>query len=794
MTKFNKKLRISIIIFVCAIACTAVIIGILRNKNSTSVSVDGNELIITGGGNKTVIQVCSSNILKVHYLPQGKETAHSEVVGNTQWGRVNVDFDIKSNPMVIKTDSIIAKIDKKNYRVSVYDKQSNLLLKEQDTKGILTDSVSFNHNSGDNFYGIRGYDAWENSKDGMLRTGQIDVKAGKQGYPGGPFVWSTSGYGILVDSNKGSFNLSDSLVKFSNSSKKDIEYYIMAGSPVDIMSATSSISGRAPMFPKWAMGFTNSEWGIDQKELNQIIDTYRAKNIPIDNYTLDFDWKAWGEDNYGEFRWNTTKFPDGPSGKLQKDMEAKGIKLTGIMKPRISVDTEQGKYAAEHNFWYPSRPVYADYFSKKKVNDINFALEDARAWFFDHIKNAYNTGIVGWWNDEADDGFNSTQFMNMQRSLYDGQRGITNNRVWSINRNFFLGAQRYAYGLWSGDIKTGMQSMAMQRERMLSSINIGAVKWGMDTGGFSGGKPTSENYTRWMQFSAFTPIFRVHGDNNQQRQPWVYGSAAEQSAKDVMQLRYRLIPYIYSYERRSYENGLGLVKPLIYDYPKDKNVANDVDAWMFGDYMLVSPIVEVNKEIKNIYLPEGSWIDYFTGERYAGGKSIEHKIDNDNWKDIPLFIKKGAIMPSQDFMNYVGEKPVTNIYVDIFADKTQTAFKYYDDDGKTYDYEKGVYFIQNMTSQDKGDNVSFTISERQGSYTPDLKYYILKIHERNGSKVLSNGAELKQFKNFDELMKSDSEGWVSDKDIYGTVTYVKVTAGFAKDIQAFGSTDIETYK
>lgn len=784
----RKKLVMSLIVCGCAIVCITA--GVMIFKNKQSFKVEGSTLTISKGKDKTVVQVCAPNILKVHNLPEGKESAHTEVIGTTEWKTATAKINTWTNPITIKTDKMLVKVDKDTYRVSVYDLQGNIMVKEKNISNVYKNGVKLTHDSEDKFYGVSGYDAWEASNDGMLRSGTIGADAGKQGHAGGPFLWSTKGYGILVDSNTGTFDLSDKEILFDESSKKDTEYYVMLGNPNEIMAAEGNISGRPPMFPKWAMGFTNSEWTIDQKELNEIVDTYRTKNIPIDNYTLDFDWKGWSEDKYGEFRWNTTKFPDGPSGKLQKDMEAKGIKLTGIMKPRIHVDTEQGRYATEHNFWYPDRNVYSDYFSKRKVNDINFALPEVRKWYFDHIKDSYNTGIVGWWNDEADEGFDNVQHMNMERALYEGQREITNNRVWSINRNYFTGAQRYAYGMWSGDIRTGIASMTMQRERMLSAVNLGEVKWGMDTGGFSG-TPTSENYARWIQFSAFTPIFRVHGTENEQRQPWVYGVKAEAASKDVMQLRYRLIPYIYSYERRAYETGLGLVKPLVYNYPQDKNVENYVEAWMFGDFLLASPVVEIGKDIKNIYLPEGTWVSYSTGERIIGGKTIQHKIDNENWKDIPLYIKKGAIIPTQDFMNYVGEKPVANIYVDVFADKKQSSFRYYDDDGKTYDYEKGAYFSQNMSAVDKGESTKFLISSKEGSYNPELKYYILKIHNRTGSKVSNKDAALKQVGSLEELMKSSEECWAAGKDTYGAVTYVKISAGTEKDIQITGTADAE---
>lgn len=223
----------------------------------------------------------------------------------------------------------------------------------------------------------------------------------------------------------------------------------------------------------------------------------------------------------------------------------------------------------------------------------------------------------------------------MQRAQYEGQRAYTSEqRPWSINRNYYAGAQRYSYGLWSGDISSGFATMKSQKDRLISSVNLGVAKWGMDTGGFNG-KPNSENYARWMQFSAFTPIFRVHGQKvpsvSKDRYPWSYGDTAAAAAKDVMHLRYQLIPYIYKYDRQAYDTGIGLVKSLMMEYPNDPNTKQYTDAWMFGDYLLVSPVLDQGQTTKSIYLPEGNWIDYFKGTKYTGGKTIQYAVDSKTW-------------------------------------------------------------------------------------------------------------------------------------------------------------------
>lgn len=642
-------------------------------------------------------------------------------------------------------------------------------------------TLSLRHDPRDALYGIGGYNATEDASAGMLRSGQQVAMSGEQGHAGAPFVWSSAGYGVLLDSDGASFTLTPGAISAVDAARRQADYYILLGTPAQIFAELAQLSGRTPLFPKWAMGFTNSQWGIDQQELQQIVDTYRAKHIPLDNITLDFDWKAWGEDDYGEFRWNPAKFPDGPSGALKKRMDARGIRLTGIMKPRIHLDTVEGRYASAHGFWVPDEKVSDDYFSHKPVRDIDFDLPAARRWFGElAIRYGYDHGIAGWWNDEADTVGSDTEFLNMQRALYDSQRAVSNQRVWSINRNFWLGSQRYAYGLWSGDIDTGFASMAGQRARMLSAINVGAMQWGMDGGGFRNGTPTPENYARWVQFGAFTPIFRVHGELGQKRQPWVYGPVAEKAAADAIRLRYALIPYIYSYEHARRADGVGLVRPLLFDWPHDANLRNDVDSWLFGDWLLASPVVEQGQTAKDIYLPAGRWTDWSSGKAYDGGRTIRLAIDSKTWSDIPLFVREGAIIPTRaDPVDYVGERPLIQLDVDMFPAAQRSTFDYYDDDGSTYDYEHGAYFLQPLSVQRKGRTVQLELGAASGSFTPALRHYLLKIHGGAATRI---SGKLKSFPDLEALQQSGGEGWATGRDRYGEVTWLRVTAAHAMKI------------
>ena len=750
------------------------------------------------GGLPLTIHFDSAGIVHVH---SGTPGAHSALAPDWHSEKAHVSANIlhDARTVTLTSERITAVWNKDHATLSIDDVSGRHLLTLYPL-GLSENKISLTHAAGDAMYGIHGFNATEPATAGLLRQETQTAKAGDQGHAGAPFVWSTAGYGVLVDTDsnvdfqetlpgakpqadKRLARLDIALEEKAPTAKPSMDFYILVGQPQELFSSLAQLSGHAPMFPKWAMGFTNSQWGIDEKELLDIVDTYRAKHIPIDNFTLDFDWKAWGQDNDGEFRWNTTKFPDGPSGKLKAELDQRGMHLTGIMKPRIHVDTTEGRYATAHDFWVPGKAASDDYFSLKPVRDVDFDLAAARAWFFnDALKHSFDTGIVGWWNDEADNTDSNTQFLNMQRALYEGQRAYSKLRVWSVNRNFWLGSQRYAYGLWSGDIPTGFASMAAQRQRMLSAIDVGAMAWGMDGGGFLG-HPSDENYARWIEFGAFTPIFRVHGTFGEKRQPWRYGPIAEQAATQAIRLRYSLIPYIYASQHAAHVRSVGLVRPLIFDYPDDPQVRNDVDAWMFGDHLLVSPVVEQGQTVKHIYLPAGRWIDWFKGTVYQGGRSVDYPIDSAHWDDIPLFIRDGAIIPTQPVMDYVGQHPVTTLTVDVFPDTTPTHFDYYDDDGVSYAYEHGDYFSQMLSTRRTQGDVEFAIAAPTGSYRPALQYYLVQWHTDAAGQVSRQGAVLARYDNLSALQDAAGEGWARGHDRFGPVVYVKLRAGTAQSIK-----------
>jgi len=688
----------------------------------------------------------------------------------------------------------------KPYSITFFDAAGRKLLRSADPFGeARTASVAMQHTADDTLYGIHGLGLRDVS-GGLTRNDGGKVAAGFQGNSGAPFVFSVH-YGLLVDSDGGEFTGAPGCISFRNSSRPDVEYFVLAGAPLDTMAALSKLVGPPPLPPRWTLGFLNNQWGSSEPEVEKIVENYREKQIPLDGFILDFDWKAWGEDNYGEWSWNSTsgpgniapdKFPDGASGVFAKELAANGVKLAGVLKPRIlmtvagnpNLPTKAAAYAADHQFWYPNEAPYPEYFSHRMARDLDFNNAAERSWFWEHLLPAFRAGMVAWWNDEADISghddvskqvvFNNFQFLNMGRMLYEGQRRDSNTRVWSINRDFYLGACRYGYAGWSGDIDSGFASMALQRVRMLAALDTGEFHWSMDSGGFHG-HPNPENYARWIEFAAFVPIMRVHGALDEKRQPWVYGPTAEAAARQAIDLRYELMPYIYSYERLTTEGAVGLVRPLFWDFPSDREAAGQDGEWMFGDALLVAPIVSEGATSRTVYLPAGQWFDYSSGRSYRGAQSIKIAADAKTWKDIPLFVRSGSIVATQPLEQFVGQHPVTEITLDIFPSESRSAFTAYDDDGATYNYEKGEYLRQEISALRKGGKIQVTIDAATGSYASPLRTYLLKIHADAHAATL-NGKQLPGSGGSPASL-SPNANWVREDDRFGTVIELRIAAG-----------------
>lgn len=457
--------------FFCAEALYAnAYAGTLGNVLTASVSGDTLTLTVDNGtepGDDILeLQVCEADILKVNYRPNGIASSASTpmIDPDRVWQAVGAQIDASSDPITITTEAMQISIQRNPCRMTVKKADGTVLFWEPESGGVFHDGVRFVRSAGQNMYGLSSYACFDGNGQLLRNDTTAAVQAGQQGNSGGPFVWSTAGYGLLVDSDGGypvvestsgklEFYYGDTTTEGRRYFKDNVEYYVLLGEPEDIMENYAHVTGQSPMMPEWSLGFSNYEWGIDQAELYAMIDTYRAKGIPLDSYGIDYDWKNYGSDNYGEFTWNTNNFPDAASSALKNKMESEGVKLIGITKPRIVTKlsdgtvTQQGQAATAGDYFYPGHAEYTDYFYPVTVRSIDPYDEAVREWWWEHSAAAFDLGISGWWNDETDTvasgaanyWFGNFTTLHLSQALYEGQREHTNDtvRVWQTARNYY---------------------------------------------------------------------------------------------------------------------------------------------------------------------------------------------------------------------------------------------------------------------------------------------------------------------------------------------------------------------
>ena len=700
---------------------------------------------LRSGATELEVMVCDEQIVQSDFRPDGRRSPDTLILKERSWNPVaTATFDIEEGLVRIATPKLRVEVGRSPLRIALYDSTGTLLLDDGGT--LSKNAVRFNRPTPGPTYGILGQ-----LNQSLLVSGTHTIFAGSNGGAGAPFLWTPQGFGVIWDSDGGSAAIDQTTLALNQPTKENFKLFLLTGSPREIFRGVGEVSGFPPLIPKYALGFMNFEWGMIQSELLRHIEGYRSRQIPIDLFGIDYEWFKFGKDNYQEFEWNTRNYPDGPSGKLCKEiLPPLGIKLATIRKPWLKIGTAQWHEAVSRGW------IYRDS-AGKLTREFDMNTQEARDWWWGHSRHLVDTGIPAYWTDEAD-GLDNFRYIQMQRMYYEGERSLSDRRVWSINRNFYLGSQRYAYTSWSGDIDCTWKSMQEQRGMMLTSLHLGQTWWSMDAGGFRGlpwwihwaggfeGLPSPETYTRWVQFASFAPVFRVHGRHSNHRQPWKFGAKAEAAATKFIRLRYELLPYWYSLAWHATTHNLSPIRSLIFDYPEDSRVVNSIDEWMVGDFLLVAPVAERGAAEVKVYLPAGEWIDYFTGEVHQGGREVRRQVDTATWQDIPLYIKRGAIIPKAPPVNYVDEKPLDPITVDVYPSRTPTELLYFDDDGKSYGYERGDFFtVPLRTALDAEGTFHFSLGKREGKMGYPFTKLLLRLHlleKRMVGTVTRNGAAL----------------------------------------------------
>ncbi|MDP7976388.1 MAG: glycoside hydrolase family 31 protein [TACK group archaeon] len=598
--------------------------------------------------------------------------------------------------------------------------------------------------SGDGFYGLGQHQGLFNYLGNEVVLSQRNPTETAV-----PLLVSSARYGILWD------NASLSKLKLVEEAgyasiaywaeRGPVTYYVIRGNTVDdVVAGYRKLTGQVPLLPKWAYGYWQSkERYKNQAELLQIADQFKKEKIPLD--VLVQDWMYWGKHGWNALRFDEDNYPS-PS-ELASQLHDAGIRLMLSVWSNFGRSTEVYREFSQKGYLIPGSLNY-DPFN-----------EEARRAYWARLQELLKLGIDGWWLDasepelnkpidEASDlgiwsfytGLHDSQtamgpganvvnaFPLMHtKAVYEGQRSVTDKRVVILTRSAFAGQQRHSAIIWSGDIHHDWGVLSGQIPAGLNFSVSGIPYWTTDTGGFFSGDPSTPSYKeifiRWLQWSTFTPIMRVHG-TWYAKEPWRFGEDGKQIIKSYIELRHRLFPYIYSVARMV-TDGYTMMRPLFMDFD-DRQVLNISDQYMFGPSIMVCPVTAPSTR-RRVYLPKGNWYDFWTGKAIAGGSLIE--VDSPLNK-VPLFVKEGAIIPLGPADQSLSV-PVSQLELRVYKGDNAEFF-FYDDDGETYAYERGEFARVPFSWVERERKLK--IGDQQGPFKrPNMKIDLVLVREGKGA-------------------------------------------------------------
>jgi alpha-glucosidase len=750
-----------------------------------------------------IVTVLASDLIRVRMV-RGTTPApdYSYAVVKTDWPKVPVEFAGDKETRIIRTPELEVRAHLSPFRLAFYDRNGKLISKDADTRGMSWDGPRVRcwkwMPEDEHYYGLgekstpldkrgRSYVMWNQDPAGFdastdpLYQSVLFFLGLRQG----------RAYGLFFDNTyRSSFDMGAEdrdLYSFGAEGGEMNYYFFAAPTPKGVVSRFTELVGRSPLPPRWSIGYIQSRYSYyPQSTVRFIAENFRHRGIPCDAIFLDIDYM----DGFRVFTWDKSRFPDPQS--MMTDLRRQGFHFIAIVDPYVKVDT---------GFWIYQQGVANGYFLKKPDGTIftgrgwpgasafpDYASEKVRNWWGSLYKEQLEQGISGFLTDMneptvlVDQGLPKTVDLDIMHSTDYGPRphaeihnvygmletmatreGMLrvhpNERPLIITRATYAGGQRYA-AQWSGD-NWGTWDHLRLSMPMLNTMGLSGFQFsGADIGGIFP-TPSPELYTRWLQFGVLTPFCWTHSGGPGNLEPWAFGNRLEEINRSSIKLRYHLLPYIYTAFWEAAETGVPIMRPLLLEYPDDWLSVDRNDEYFFGNDLLVAPVTKDDDTSRQVYLPRGVWYDFWTDHRYTGPTSIEAAAPMER---VPLFVRGGAIIPSQQDVQYTDQAAIDPLTFDVYPDGTSSR-PYYEDDGISFDYQRGVFLRQRLTVAQEAHVTSVEISAREGSFTPPKRSLVIKVHGQKAQprQVTATGGELARQASIQALQRT-AEGWAYDDD------------------------------
>jgi alpha-glucosidase len=725
---------------------------------------------------------------------------YSWAVVKKDWKPAQMTVNDQPSAILIITSELKVEISKSPCRFTFYDSGGNLINKDDLSKGISWDDQEVRcwkvMPPNEHYYGFGEKANSFDKRDQAMTMWNSDIPAYGSDtdplYQTIPFFLAFNGgrcHGIFFDNTYRSvFDMgksSDAYYSFGATGGGMNYYFFYGPDPKKVLNRYTELVGRMPLPPRWALGYQQSRWGYyPEGKVRDIAENFRKRNIPCDVIYLDIDYMG----GFRCFTWDSKNFPN-PKGMLD-DLKKSGFKFVVIIDPGIKQDTAYWVYqqgvAGDHFVKYPDGKPFIGQVWPGNCAFPDFTSEETRKWWGSLYKGLLDVGIKGFWNDMNEpsvfNGPNKTFALDvihddiglhtdhrkshnvygmlMGRGTHEGVQSLRpNERPFVLTRASYAGGQRYA-AAWTGDNISSWNHLYLALPMCLGLGLSGQPFVGTDIGGFMG-DPTGELYARWLQLGVLTPLCRTHSvKGSKDKEPWSYGEKYETINRRSIELRYQLMPYLYTAFYEATQTGLPLMRPLFLDYPDDQKM---YDRWtgvetefLFGNDLLVAPVLEEGRNSRAVYFPRGEWYNFWTNEKISGPASVNVSAPIDT---IALFVRAGAIIPMQKILQYVDQSPIDLLTFSIYPSEASSSI-YYEDDGISFDFQKGEYRLVKMHCTDNAAVTNFSMSDPQGIYVPPSRSVLLKFnsYETPPKQVLRNG-KVVSLAGSEDVLRGSKEGW-----------------------------------
>lgn len=531
-------------------------------------------------------------------------------------------------------------------------------------------------------------------------------------------------YGIFMDNTfKSYFNMGQESEDYYWFGAEDgaLDYYYIAGDSMpEVLAGYTGLTGTCPLPQRWTLGHHQSRWGYTtQEDVEEVAEGFRSNDIPCDVIHFDIDYMQ----DFKVFTWNEGRYHNAPKAFLEK-LSAQGFKVVTINDPGVKQEEDYEVY---------EEGVANDYFAKTPKGEVyinavwpgdaafpDFGNPAVRKWWGNKQQFLLDMGVRGIWNDmnepasfrgplpddvifsDEDRRITHAEMHNiyghqMARAAFDGLKELDGRRPFVITRACYAGSQKYATA-WTGDNNSLWAHVQMAIPQLCNLGLSGMPFVGTDVGGF-GADVTPELLARWVQVGCFSPLFRNHSALGTRRQePWQFGREIMDIYRKYVKLRYQWIPYFYDLFFEGEKTGMPIMRPLVLHYEKDETAKVCNDEFMLGDRILAAPVVYQGMTKRQVYLPEGVWYDYWTGEKLAGPVWLLRDAPLDT---CPIYVKAGTILPMLEEQSYIGEKPLDTLLLAVW--RGEGTYNHYLDNGEDFAYHKGIYNQYCFTIGEDGD-------------------------------------------------------------------------------------------